>query len=183
MSEQTIESYLVKLGFSVEQSGLTKFNQTLAEVNKKMSASVGTLAGDFFKLQFTLTSGMLAIGAASVSAMASFADFDKQMRLGAMGALMSKDNFTQLNEALKMTGVTLAQASWDEESHTRVLANMQLVAALNKQLGPDAEKNARGIRDFRNEFVQLQEELKYLSFGIGSDLFAKLLVMVRRKRL
>ena len=171
---QTIESYLISLGFDIKQAELTKFNATLADVGKKMSTTVGNLAADFFKLQFALTSGMLAVGAASVNAMASFADFDKQMRLGAMGALMTKGAYTELNEALKMSGVTLAQASWDKESHDRVLENMKLVHQLGLAMGPDAEANAKKIRDFQNQFHQLGEELQFLKMAVGSDLFAKL---------
>lgn len=171
---QTIEEYLVALKFAPDQAGLAKFNATLADVGKKMSATVGGLASDFFKLQFVLTSGMVAIGSAAVGAMSSFADFDKQMKLGSMTALMGKGAYTELNEALKMAGVTLAQASWDPESHARVLENMRLVHQLNMALGPDAEANAVKIRDFKNQLSQLGEELQFLKFAVGNDLFEKL---------
>jgi hypothetical protein len=175
---QEIESYFVRLGFNVEQSSLNKFNESLKSVGKTVSTTVGDsskgIIGDLFKMQFALTSGMIAISAASINAITSFADFDKTMRLGAMGALMGKEAYTELNEALKMAGVTLAQASWDKESHDRVLENMQLIHKLNAALGPDAEKNAKAIRDFQNQFHQLGEELKYLQFAVGNDLFAKL---------
>ena len=174
MAEQTLESYMVRLGFSVDQQSFKMLNGTLEGVGKKMSSTVGSLGGDLLKLQFQLTSGLMAIGAASISTMTSFASFDQAMRLGSQTAFMTKENYTKLNEALRMTGVTLAEASWDPESNARLRENMDLVGKLNESLGGNAEEGARKIRDFKNQFEQLGEEVKYLSFAVGNDLFAKL---------
>jgi hypothetical protein len=173
MSEQTISSYLVSLGYKPEAS-LAKFAPELEHLSRTMSSTVFKLGGDFAKLQFGITSALLGVGAASAKVALDFADFDQAMGLGSMGAFLTKGAFTGLNEALKMTGVTLAQASWNSEANARFLENLELVNRLNDSLGPNAEATAKSIRDFKNEFSQLGEELKFLGFATGADLFTKL---------
>jgi hypothetical protein len=174
MAENIIESYLVSLGAKIDTASFAKFNGTLAEVNKNLSSTVFKLGTDFAKLQFGITSALLSVGAASAKVALDFADFDQSMRLGALGAFQTKRAFTDMNEALKLAGVTLAEASWDPESHARFLQGVELVERLQQSLGPDAEQNARKIRDLKFQFSALGEELKFLSFAVGSDLFGKL---------
>jgi hypothetical protein len=171
---QTIEEYLVALGFKVDQPGLQKFNQSIEQVGKTVSKNVGGITGDLFKLQFALTSGMLAIGSAAVVAADKFATFSNDMRLGAMHSFMTVQAFTELNTALKTVGVSLQDATWDPESRARVLQVMADTHAMLTGMGPDAEKSAKGIRDMKFEFQRFGNELFFLSNSVVSDLFKKL---------
>jgi Transglycosylase SLT domain len=175
---QTIESYLVGLGFSVDQSGLQKFNQSLAQVGKTVATTVGNnskgVIGDLFKMQFAITSAFAAVGVGAVGLVDKIAMFDQSMRLGALSAFMSKNGYQSMNVALQALGATIDQVAWDPELHARFLQLQQDQKAMMFGLGPDFEANMKNIRDLRFEWSRFTVELQYLSMGVVNDLFTKL---------
>jgi hypothetical protein len=174
---QTIESYLVSLGFSIKNDELSKFNQSIqgaGKVVKETTSGSNGIVGDLFKMQFALTSAFAAVGAGVIAMADKVAMADQSFRLNAMTAFMTKDAYRSMDVSLKALGATIDQVAWDPELHQRFLELQADQKAMAFTLGPDFEKNMSGIRDLRFEWSRFTVELQYLSMGVVNDLFTKL---------
>jgi hypothetical protein len=174
MSQDVIQEYLVSLGFKVDKSQFAAFNESMNQVGKTVSKNVTGITADLFKLQFGITSGMLAIGSAAVVAADKFADFNTSMRLGAMHSFMTQKEFTKLNDALKVTGATLQDMTWDPILRKQGLQIMDDTGRMLDMLGAKGAFAAQGIADLKFEFGRFTHELDYLQKFVITDLFGKL---------
>lgn len=171
---QTIESYLVSLGFSVKQPELDKFNGAIADAGKAVQKHTSGIIGDLFKMQFALTSAFLAVGAGVVAMVDKVAMADQSYRLLGMQMFMSKNAAQSMDIALKALGATIDQVAWDPELHARFVQLQQDQRNMMRSLGPDFETNMRQIRDLRFEYSRFTVELQYLGMGVVNDIFTKL---------
>lgn len=171
---QTIESYLVSLGFSVKQPELDKFNNAIAEAGKAVEKHTSGIVGDLFKMQFALTSAFLAVGAGVVAMVDKVAMADQSYRLMGLQMFMSKNAAQSMDISLKALGATIDQVAWDPELHERFIQLQHDQRAMMESLGPDFEKNMRQIRDLRFEYSRFTVELQYLGMGVVNDIFTKL---------
>lgn len=171
---QTIESYLVSLGFEVKQPQLDKFNQTLDNVGKVVEKNTSGVIGNLFKLQFALTSAFLAVGTGVVAMIDKVAMADQSYRLLGLQMFMSKNAAQSMDISLKALGATIDQVAWDPELHERFMQLQKDQRSMVAGLGGDFEKNMRSIRDLRFEWSRFTVELQYLSMGVVNDLFNKL---------
>src|SRR5580658_9355228 len=114
---QTIESYLVSLGFDVKTPELQKFNTALDNVGKTVEKNTSGVIGNLFKMQFALTSAFLAVGAGVVGMIDKVAMADQSYRLMGLQMLMSKNAAQSMDIALKALGATIDQVAWDPELH------------------------------------------------------------------
>jgi hypothetical protein len=171
---QTIESYLVSLGFDVKQPQLDKFNQAIGQAGKAVEHNTTGIIGNLFKMQFALTSAFVAVGAGVVAMVDKVAMADQSYRLMGLQMFMTKNAAQSMDISLKALGATIDQVAWDPELHQRFIQLQQDQKAMATSLGPDFEKNMRSIRDVRFEFSRLQVEMQYLSMSVVNDLFTKL---------
>ena len=171
---QTIESYLVSLGFSVKQPELDKFNASMEAAGKAVSKNVTGIAGDLFKMQFAITSAFLAVGTASIAMVDKVAMADQSYRLLGLQMFMTKNAAQSMDISLKALDATIDQVAWDPELHARFLQLQADQKAMMQGLGPDFETSMKNIRDLRFEWSRFTVELQYLSMGVVNDLFTKL---------
>ena len=86
-----IDEYMVRLGASVDASGMQRFYQALREASNVSDASAKSIAGAFFKAQTEIVSGFLAIGTAALTMVDKVAMADQQYRMFAMHMFIAKD--------------------------------------------------------------------------------------------
>ena len=167
MSTSYIDEYLVKLGASVDASGMQRFYQALREASSVSDTSAKSIAGAFFKAQTEIVGGFVAIGTAAVGMVDKVAMADQQYRLFALHMYMSKDAARSLKVAMDALGEPLENLTWDKELRERT---RQLVADQHA-MAPDGDFDAqmKKVRDIRFEFTRMEVEGEYLAMHVVND--------------
>lgn len=167
MATGFIDEYLVKLGASIDQSGMQRFNQALREATVVSENSAQAIAGSFFKAQTEIVAGFAAIGTAAIGLADKVASADQSYRLFALHMYMTKDAARSLKIAMDALDQPLENLTWDKElrERTHQLVMDQRAMAPNG----DFEDQMRKIRDIRFEFTRMEVELQYLGMHVVQD--------------
>lgn len=167
MSTNFIDEYLVKLGASVDQSGMARFHQALREATVVADVSAVSIAGSFFKAQTEIVGGFTAVGTAALGLVDKVAMADQQYRLFALHMYMSKDAARSLKVAMDALGEPLENLTWDKELRERT---HQLIEDQHSMApAGDFDSQMRKIRDVRFEFTRMEVELQYLGMHVVQD--------------
>jgi hypothetical protein len=169
-----IESYLVKLGSSIDVGSFNKFQSTLTQANNQVASMTSGAVKDFIKLEGAILGTFTAIGGGLITMADHAAMADQSYRLLGMRMLMSKDAARSMQMALDTLGITLDEATYDEESNKRFIDLMERNRKMGEALGPLFDKDMRGIRDIRTEIKQFGTELDFLMYGTVDKLYQKL---------
>lgn len=167
MSTTFIDEYLVKLGATVDASGMQRFHQALREASVVADLSAASIAGAFLKAQTEIVGGFVAIGTAALGLVDKVAMADQQYRLFALHMYMSKDAARGLKVAMDALGEPLENLTWDKELRDRT---HQLLVD-QKKMAPagDFDGQMRKIRDIRFEFTRMEVEVQYLGMHVVQD--------------
>jgi Transglycosylase SLT domain len=167
VSTSFIDEYLVKLGASVDASGMQRFHQALREATAVADASAASIAGSFFKAQTEIVGGFLAIGSAALGLVDKVAIADQSYRLFALHMYMSKDAARSLKVAMDALGEPLENLTWDKELRDRT---HQLIED-QRAMAPDGDFDAqmKKVRDIRFEFTRMEVEGQYLAMHVVDD--------------
>jgi hypothetical protein len=164
MATSFVDEYLVKLGSSVDQSGMARFAQALKEATSVAGNSASAIAGAFFKAQMEITGGFLAIGTAAVGMVDKVAMADQSYRLLALNMHISKEAARGLQISMDALGATLDQMTWDPELRARTAVLMHDMHAM----APDGDFDAqmKKVRDIRFEFTRMEVEGEFLAMNV-----------------
>jgi hypothetical protein len=167
MSTNYIDEYLVKLGASVDQSGMHRFHQALREAATVADSSAASIAGAFFKAQTEIVSGFAAIGSAALGLVDKISMADQSYRLFALHMYMSKEAARSLKVAMDALGEPLENLTWDKELRERT---HQLIVD-QRAMAPNGDFDAqmRKVRDIRFEFTRMEVEGQYLAMHVVTD--------------
>lgn len=170
MSTSFVDEYLVKLGSTVDQSGMQRFHQALREATAVSTSSASSIAGAFFKAQTEIVGGFTAIGSAAVGLIDKVAMADQSYRLFALHMYMSKDAARSLKVAMDALDQPLENLTWDKELRDRthqLIMDQRAMTADEKPSESDA--TLQKIRDVRFEFTRMEVELEYLTRRVVLD--------------
>lgn len=166
MSTSFVDEYLVRLGSSVDASGMARFNQALREAQNVATASASGIASSFFKAQTEIVGGFLAIGSAAVGLVDKVAMADQSYRLFALNMYMTKDAARALKISMDALGEPLENLTWDPELRARtqqLIADQKAMAPEGN--GQDFEAQMKKIRDIRFQFTRMEVEGQYLAMN------------------
>lgn len=108
---ETIKSYLVELGFDVDNHSLRQFNHALqtlaANVEKYTTNPVFGIAGMFAKAGFTIAGALASIAGGAAYMMSSVAKSDLEMQMFARRMFVSTEAARGMKMALDAMGVSL----------------------------------------------------------------------------
>ncbi len=178
-----IDEYLVRLGFSIDQTGLARFQGALQSAKGVVTTNLDDMARAVLRTGTEIGAGFAAIGAAAIGMADKVAMADQGYRLFALHMYMTKDTARALKVAMDALGEPLENLTWDTELRKRT---QQLVEDQRRMApGGDFNQQMRMIRDVRFEFTRMQVELQYLgmtvlrnfldALGVGpANLLAKL---------
>jgi hypothetical protein len=169
-----IKSYLVKLGFEVEQGSLAKFESGLSTAEHFVTSRIGGMVGDFLKFQVAATGALAAVSFGVVGYIDKLAMGDQQMRLFAMRSFMTLNQARSVSMALKTLGVSIEDVSWDKELHRRFQTLIQDQRQLAAILGPDYELQLHQVRDIVFQLQRLELKGEYFGMKFAGDLLKKL---------
>jgi hypothetical protein len=174
MSNNFVDEYLVRLGASVDQSGLSRFHQALHDTASVTDRTAFGMAQAIFKAQTEIVGGFVAMGTAAVGLVDKVAMADQEYRLFALHMYMTKDAARGLKVAMDALGQPLENLAWDTELRERTKRLLED----QRGMAPsgDFEAQMRKIRDARFEFTRMEVELQYLGMHVAQD-FLKALGM------
>lgn len=172
MSTEYVDEYLVKLGASVDQSGLNRFHQALREAATVADASAASIAGAFFKAQTEVVSGFVSIGSAAVGLADKVAMADQSYRLFALHMYTTKETARGLKVAMDALGEPLENLTWDKELRDRTRQLIEDQRAMAPEGNFDSQM--RKIRDVRFEFTRMEVEVQYLAMHVVNDFMTAL---------
>lgn len=172
-----IDEYLVKLGFTTDQVGLTRFQNAMREAKGVVTNNLGEMARAVLRTETEIGAGFAAIGVAAIGMADKIAMADQSYRLFALHMYMTKDTARALKVAMDALGEPLENLTWDAELRRRT---QQLIED-QRAMAPrgDFDAQMRKIRDIRFEFTRMRVELQYLgmntlsafmkALGVGPD--------------
>jgi hypothetical protein len=173
---QTIRSYLVGLGYKVDEVSSRKFEDAL----KRSSVMAERFAKGAVK-DFTLVGGTFAAAAAAVvagtAAMAtSVANQDLQYQLLARRMFMTTDAVRKMDFATKALGYTLPEIIFgpkelQERYHILIQDETRMLGMLG---GDQGETAFRRIRDIEFQFTRLEPAIKIFGMRLTEDIINKM---------
>ena len=170
MDTSVLSSYLISLGFKIDEPGLMKVKAVLKQVNTEVESHVTGITKLFVGMGASVAAAYVGVAAATAGLMDHVAQSDLGFQLHAMRMMMSTDAAKKLKIATDALGYSLDEIAWNPELRGRY---MQLIADQGRMqggLGGDFEKQMRNIRDIRFEFTRIQVELQYMLMGVVRDL-------------
>ncbi len=171
MDIEVLKSYLVDLGFAVNQPQLRKFEGALKDVAGTVEMRTTGVIKDVLKWQSAITGAFVGIGSAAVGLVDHVAMADQQYRLFGLRMFMTQEKARSLQISLKALGASMEEIAWDPELHSRFITLTEDQKDYTRSLGVNFEKNMRAVRDLRAEFSRLQVGLEYLGMAFASKLF------------
>lgn len=174
MSENILESYLVKLGFGVDTASADKFEGALAHVGKAVEFSTSGMVKNLAKWETVIVSTFAALGAGIIAVADKTAMADQSYRLMGMRMMMGKDAARAMTMATDALGASLDEIAYDPELSRRFQALYEQNIKLGKSIGGGFDQNMRSIRDIRMEYKRFGTEIEFLTMGTVSKLFEKL---------
>lgn len=172
--DNVIESYLVSLGFQVDQPELAKFKRALKDAGDTAEKHTSGIIGQFVKWQGAIVGAFSAVGLATIGMMDKVADADLGFKLTAQRMFLSVDAARSLTIATKALGHSLEDIAWNPELHQRFT---ELWAEQKQLLGgspADSEQTLQRIRDVRFEITKAQVALQYIARDVTVMLYKAL---------
>lgn len=172
--DNVIESYLVSLGFQVDQPELAKFKRALKDAGDTAEKHTSGIIGQFVKWQGAIVGAFSAVGLATIGMMDKVADADLGFKLTAQRMFLSVDAARSLTIATKALGHSLEDIAWNPELHARFT---ELWAEQKQLLGgspADSEQTLQKIRDVRFEITKAQVALQYIARDVTVMLYKAL---------
>jgi hypothetical protein len=155
--EEILQSYLVSLGFQVNQDQLNKFRSSVADTSSK----VQELTQGLEKAVAGVLTGVATIGVAFATLADKVAQSDLGFQLFALRMYMSVDAAKKLKIATDALGYSLDDIAWNPELRQRYMALVGEQNVLGRGLGPDFEAQMKKLRDVRFAFTELGVAVQY----------------------
>jgi hypothetical protein len=174
MDIEVLKSYLVDLGFAVNQPQLKKFDAALKDAAGMVELHTSGVIKDVAKWQGAITGAFVGISAATIGLADHVAMADQSYRLFGLRMFMTTEQARKMQIGLSALGASMDDLARDPELRSRFIELAQLQDRLAQRIGPAFEKNMQGIRDLRTEVSKLHIEMQYLSMALVSALYEKL---------
>src|SRR5450631_1172290 len=201
-----LDSFLVDLGFTVNQASFQRFNNSLQVANGSVSAwttqvsrafgaqsesikdfigsanvIASTTAGmvdDILKFQVAVVGVFTAASTAIVGMVDKLAMADQGYRLFGLHMLMNEQSAKRLKIAQDALGASLGEIVWDPELHKNFITLQQDQEAYQKSQGKGFETAMRGWRDLHFQIERVKVSLLYLAQSVVARLFETMGVSV-----
>lgn len=171
MEADAIRSYLVGLGFVVDNPSFSAWKgQLKASENLVKGATSGILL-DFLKWQIAITGVFTGVTAAILGAADKASSAETEYRLMGERMFMTTEQAKRMKIALDALGQPLEAVAWDPELHQRYVQLIRDQERLQTMLGPDYARQMRAVRDMRFELTRMQVVAEYLGMKLLSDIF------------
>jgi len=162
---ETIKSYLVSLGFSVDQSAFHKATTAIDSVEKSVSKFAGKTVVKFGAAAAAVTSFVAAANVGIAKFLGGLAQADLENQKLARQLWTTEDQAASFNNTLKAMGVTMQDLYLSPE----LMKNFRELRTTIKDLRPPEEysRQMKEIRSIQFEFTKMKLEATYAFQWIG----------------
>ena len=174
MADNVLSSYLVSLGFRVEDNELKKFDLALKHAGDTATRYTTGVAQQFLKWQTGIVGAFAAVGLATIGLADKVADADLEYKIFATRMFLGVDAARRLKIATDALGYSLDDIAWNPELHRRFEKLQEDQKTLGAQLGPHYEQTMERIRDMRFELTRMQVAMQYVAMNVVQKLFGAL---------
>lgn len=171
MDIEVLKSYLVSLGFDINQKQLGGFENALKQASGMVETNVGGMLKSLFKVQAGISGSFTALSSGVVAMADHVAMADQKYRLLGMRMFLTKDAARTLDKSLEALGATLEDVAWDPELRSHFLQLKEDQERWSESLGVNYDANMRGIRDLRFEFSRLKLLIEFVSMRFINSIF------------
>jgi len=160
-----IKSYLVALGFQVNQPEFDKAQNAVTGLGRTIQTATAGMTRNFAAAATGVTAALAAINAATAGLMTQVADADMQYQKFALRLWTTKENAKELKTVLDAMGESMEDVAWIPELRQQYF---QLVSQGRQMQTPgDAGGQLRYVRSILFEFKRMKLEVQYATEWIA----------------
>jgi hypothetical protein len=172
MDSNVLKSYLVSLGFSVNEQEFQKMSSSLQNASKNVQQYTAQISKHFVQATTEIVTSLASITTATAAMIDKVVQADIKYQNMALTMHMSVEATRQMDMALKAMGTTIEAVAWNPEQR------QQYFALLNQQrqmsVGAGGEAAFKDARNVRFEFTRMKLEAEYSLMWISYMLIEKL---------
>jgi hypothetical protein len=169
VADDVIKSYLMALGFQVDNVSFNKMQDTLKKLDDTVKQKTSGMAKDYAIASTAIVSSLSSIAFATVDLLDKVAQADLGYQKFALRMYMARDAAKSFKIVTDSMGESINDIAWMPELQGRYKSLMGEAAKMNTP--KDAEGQLRYIRDIRYEFTRLKVEATYGLQWVGYYLF------------
>jgi hypothetical protein len=169
---KALKSYLVGLGFKVDNKQYRDFEGALAGAARSVKSQTVDIASNLLKWQTGIIGLFATVSGAILGTLDKVAMADQDFRLFGERMFMSTQNARSLKIAMDALGQPLEAIAFDPELHGRFMQLQSDQTRMYKSLGMTGEndEDLRRIRDVEFEFTRFKVELQAFLFGTAKEI-------------
>ncbi len=167
---EVIRSYLVSLGFAVNQPELRKFDDALKSVDGLIGKSTSSIAKNMLGWQTAIVSAFSAVSAGVLGLIDKTAQAELGYQNFGVQMLMGAEQAKKLKIALDAVGMSLDEAAWNPEGMREIRDFLLLQEKLQSTLGPDYRHQVGEMFKLLEQFRMLRIEWLYLQQAVAAGL-------------
>lgn len=170
MSQQSLKSYLVDLGFRVDAKEYRDFDAALLGAARSVKMQTNSIGIDLIKWQAGIVGFFTTVSGAILGTVSKIANADQEYRLFGERMFTSTANARSLKIALDALGQPLEAIAFDPELHERFLQLQKDQKQMSAGLGGDFEGQMRNIRDMEFELTRFKVEFQFFTMGVVKNI-------------
>jgi hypothetical protein len=156
---ETLKSYLVSLGFQVNNAEFNKMSQALTDMTKLVQTTTDSMLKSFTVASVGIAGVMMTTTAAIAGMIDKVAQLDLEYQKLALHMYTSTENAKQFKIVTSAMGENINDIAWVPELSQRYTALMQ--QSKQMETPGDAEAGVKKVRDIRFEFTRMKVEIMY----------------------
>lgn len=171
-----IKSYLVSLGFKVDEPSVRRFVTTLDEAQKAAIETTSGIAKEVLKWQTVIVGAFASLSAGIVALVDSTADADEQYRIFGERMMLTKDRAEITKRTLDAMHATMADLPLimlDPERAKRYHDISEAIAASMAQRGPDFEQNMIKWRGLTTQLTILGNKVEDIKKSFSEEMMIR----------
>ena len=167
-----IKSYLVSLGFSINDQEYQKVNTSLQTMARNVQDVTKSISGHFIQASAEIVGALGSVTAGTLAMVNSVIMADQKYQNMALTMHMSVEATREMDMALKAMGTTIEGVAWNPEQRQQYFALLQQQQQMS--VGAGGESAFKDARQVRFEFVRMKLEAQYAIMWIAYLLIEKL---------
>lgn len=172
MNGDVIKSYLVSLGFSVNESEFQKMNSSLQNASRSVQQYTSQISKHFIQASTEIVTSLAAVTTATAAMVDKVVQADIKYQNMALTMHMTVEATRQMDMALKAMGTTIEGVAWNPEQRQQYFS--LLAQQRQMSVGAGGEAAFKDARNVRFEFVRMKLEAQYSLMWISYMLIEKL---------
>ncbi len=172
MADNILKSYLVSLGFNVNDTEYAKMSDALNRSSQQVTNYTTGMTKSFLRASTEIVGSLASVTAATVGLIDKVSQADLKYQEFALQMHMSLPAAKEMKIVLDAMGESMTNVAWIPELRQRYFALQAQARQL--EMGQGAEGTFRQMRDLRFEVTRLKLESTYMMQYIAVDVWNKL---------